>query len=372
MTIRQSLYDFCTEHGHSILLAQWDGEKNAPLSPKDISYGSRQKVWWRCVNGHSWQAGVYSRSAGSGCPYCTGRLPLPGVNTLVERAPALVEEWDVEKNAPLTSADVTVGSHRLIWWRCEKGHSYRSAVKTRIQGSSCPYCAGRAVLPEENSLAARYPALTAEWDVEKNAPLTPEQVLAGTRRKVWWRCPKGHSWQTSILSRTKLTTGCPYCNGHAVLSGVNDLAALYPSLISEWDWEKNGSLSPETLRPYSNRRVWWCCPLGHSYAAVIAARTTRKCGCPYCAGRKVFAGFNDLETKAPAVSAQWHPTLNAPLTTQQVTYGSNRKVWWICPLGHVWKATIASRTGKQQCGCPVCAGRTIDKYPTAGSRRVNI
>ncbi len=346
------------ERGHSILLTQWDGEKNAPLTPKDISYGGHQKVWWRCANGHSWQAGVYSRSAGSGCPYCTGRLALPGVNTLVERAPALAEEWDAEKNAPLTPADVTVGSHRLIWWRCEKGHSYRSAVKTRIQGSGCPYCAGRAVLPEENSLAVRYPALIAEWDAEKNAPLTPEQVLAGTRRKVWWRCAKGHSWQTAVLSRTQLGTGCPVCAGRSVLSGENDFASRYPQLAAEWDGERNGALLPEAVTANSNRKVWWLCGKGHSYAAPVAARTRNGSGCPYCANRKVMQGFNDLATLYPKVAAEWHPMLNGALTPEEVVAGSHRKVWWQCSLGHVWKAAIYSRTGNRLCGCPVCAGKT--------------
>lgn len=61
--MRQSLYDFCTTHGNDALLNQWDREKNAPLTPRDVSYGCHQKVWWRCANGHSWQAKVYSRSA---------------------------------------------------------------------------------------------------------------------------------------------------------------------------------------------------------------------------------------------------------------------------------------------------------------------
>ena len=59
----------------------------------------------------------------------------------------------------------------------------------------------------------------------------------------------------------------------------------------------------------------------------------------------------------PEIAGQWHPTLNGGLTPEMVTAGSSRKVWWQCPDGHVWKAIICSRTGKQKCGCPVCAGR---------------
>lgn len=275
----------------------------------------------------------------------------------------LLTQWDAAKNRPLTPADVTPGSHRLVWWQCENAHAWRSAVSTRTgkRRCGCPVCAGRVVLPEENSLAAKYPALAAEWDAEKNAPLLPAQVAPGTLRKVWWRCPEGHSWQASVACRAARSTGCPYCAGHAVLAGFNDLPTLCPDLMPEWDREKNGALAPETLRPYSNRRVWWRCPLGHSYAAVVADRARKKCGCLYCAGRKVLVGFNDLASKEPVLALQWHPTRNGSLTPQQLTSGSSRKVWWQCENGHAWRSAVSTRAGKQRCGCPVCAGRPMDR-----------
>ena len=82
----------------------------------------------------------------------------------------------------------------------------------------------------------------------------------------------------------------------------------------------------------------------------------RNSGCPYCAGKKVLAGFNDLATTEPEIAAQWHPALNGALTPRMVTAGSHKKVWWLCAEGHVWKAAIYSRTGKQRRGCPVCSG----------------
>ena len=293
--------------------------------------------------------------------YCTGRKVTPKQGGLVKQFPLLAAEWDVEKNASLTPQDVTTGSHKLIWWRCPKGHSYRSAVKTRAQGSGCPYCAGKNVLPEETSLAAEYPSIAKEWDAAKNVPLLPTQVISGTRRKVWWRCPKGHSWRAAVYSRTTLGTGCPVCTGRQALAGENDLATLYPDIAAQWDEEKNGALHPSNVTAGSNRRVWWQCEKGHSYRAVIAQRVQRGDGCPYCANRKVLPGFNDLATAAPLVAKQWHETLNGALTPEMVTAGSHKKAWWRCSYGHVWKATIYSRTGAQQSGCPVCAGKTRRK-----------
>lgn len=92
--------------------------------------------------------------------------------------------------------------------------------------------------------------------------------------------------------------------------------------------------------------------------AVIAQRVQRGDGCPYCANRKVLPGFNDLATAAPLVAKQWHETLNGALTPEMVTAGSHKKAWWQCSYGPRLKAAIYSRAGVQQCGCPVCAGKT--------------
>lgn len=181
--------------------------------------------------------------------------------------PALAAQWDVRKNAPRKPSEFSAGSHRLVWWRCEKGHSWRAQIKSRVSGCSCPVCAGKHAVAGENSLADVAPELIAQWDTEKNAPLTPQQVTCGTRRKVWWRCEKGHSWKSSIASRVYQKAGCPVCRGKVVTKGFNDLATLYPALAKEWDMEKNGALSPETVTAASNRKAWWRCPLGHSYQA---------------------------------------------------------------------------------------------------------
>ena len=274
---------------------------------------------------------------------------------------ALLAQWDIERNLPLTPDDVTFGSHKRVWWTCPSGHSWQAMVYTRSEGTGCPYCTGRKASPEQNSLAKQFSTLAAEWDDEKNAPLTPRDVTPGSHKLIWWRCPKGHSWRAAVYSRTTLGTGCLVCTGRQALAGENDLATLYPDIAAQWDEEKNGALRPSSVTAGSNRRVWWRCEKGHSYRAVIAQRVQRGGGCPYCANRKVLPGFNDLATAAPLVAKQWHETLNGALTPEMVTAGSHKKAWWQCSYGHVWKAAIYSRAGVQQCGCPVCAGRTKRK-----------
>lgn len=117
--------------------------------------------------------------------------------------------------------------------------------------------------------------------------------------------------------------------------------------------------------PGAHRKVWWRCPKGHSWQASVASRVTSNAGCPFCAGQKVLPGFNDLEAKEPVIASQWYPTLNGSFAPQQVTPGSSRRAWWLCENGHAWKSVISSRTGKQRCGCPVCAGRPLGQCTAA-------
>lgn len=74
--MRETLYDFCIRTGQQTLLQEWEAERNAPLTPKDLSYGSKKKVWWICEQGHVWCASIASRTGGKrcGCPVCAGKV----------------------------------------------------------------------------------------------------------------------------------------------------------------------------------------------------------------------------------------------------------------------------------------------------------
>lgn len=54
------------------------------------------------------------------------------------------------------------------------------------------------------------PELLEQWNSGRNGSLTPQDVRPGSERRVWWRCDKGHEWQSTIGSRARLGTGCPY------------------------------------------------------------------------------------------------------------------------------------------------------------------
>ena len=276
---------------------------------------------------------------------------------------ALLREWDTAHNLPMTPQTVTYGSHKSAWWRCEKGHSWHASIHSRASGCGCPVCANRKILPGFNDFATTHPALAAEWHPTKNGDLTPQKISYGYDKKVWWLCTNGHEWQAAPKTRVRMGAGCPICANDVAQAGYNDLATRFPAVAAEWHPTKNGNLTPSQVVSGSHQTVWWRCALGHEWRAEIVDRTRGTNGCPYCGNKKVLAGFNDLASIEPKIAAEWHPTLNGALTPEMVTAGSNRKVWWICPEGHVWRTAISNRTNaKKRTGCPVCAGNVSQKH----------
>ena len=339
--------------------AQWHPTLNGDLSPCDISSRSSAKVWWVCDEGHEWQAQVRHRALdGNGCPYCSGRYPVRGVNDLETIYPELAREWSPDKNGGTAPWEVTSHSSRKVWWRCEKGHEWQAAVCHRAKNhSGCPYCSGRYPVKGENDLETLYPDLVKEWNYEKNRGFSPSDCKAGSNKKVWWVCGEGHEWQTLVYHRTSRGTGCPYCSGNIVIPGKTDLLTLFPEISSEFDAGKNDRITPETICAKSGRKVWWLCSKGHSWQAPVISRTKLRAGCPFCVGQCTVPGENDLATLRPDLAAEWHSSKNRDFKPSDCTISSGRKVWWRCREGHEWQSVVSARTGKDNCGCPYCYGR---------------
>lgn len=222
------------------LASEWDYDKNI-FKPEELSYASKQEIWWRCVHGHSWKATINARVFRKrGCPYCAGQQVWQGFNDLATTHPELAAEWDYEKNAGLIPEEVTAGKDMKAWWRCPRGHSWEAFIYSRKAGSGCPVCSGNTLLPGFNDLATVKPELVSEWDYDRNTDMTPDTVSAGTSRKAWWKCDKGHGWRASIVSRVG-GNNCPVCAGKMVIKGVNDLESINPLLAGEWDFERNNA-----------------------------------------------------------------------------------------------------------------------------------
>ena len=135
--------------------------------------------------------------------------------SLAETHPEIAKQWHPAKNGSLTPYDFTKGSHKKVWWKCDKGgdHEWTATVNNRAGGSNCPICRGLKVV-NSNCLATVNPLLSKQWHPTKNGDLTPYDFTYGSGKKVWWKCPKGddHEWKAIIANRSRRGDSCIFCS----------------------------------------------------------------------------------------------------------------------------------------------------------------
>lgn len=69
--------DNCLATINPDLAKEWDVARNFPITPEDVGAYSPIKYWWKCENGHTWQASVNNRNRhGRGCQKC-GKYVMP-------------------------------------------------------------------------------------------------------------------------------------------------------------------------------------------------------------------------------------------------------------------------------------------------------
>lgn len=349
--------DLKTKFPH--IAKEWHPVKNGDLLPEEVMGGSGKKVWWLCPNGHEYEQAINKRTGRNGiCPICTGRKVKSGLNDLESLYPDVAAEWHPTKNGNLKPSEISRGSNKKYWWQCKTcGYEWlaRAADRT-IDNNGCPACANKVVVSGFNDLESQFPEIAKEWNYEKNGDLKPNAVTSKSGKKVWWKCSFGHEYLQGIELKTVRKYGCPYCAGQKVLKGYNDLQTTHPDIAKEWHPTKNRKLKPQDVAEGSVKKVWWICSEGHEFEQVVNKRTRRGQSCPYCSGHKAWIGLNDFATKFPELAKEWHPTKNGYLKPLNVTYGSGKKVWWKCPVGHEYQATVRDR-GIGGTNCPICDRR---------------
>lgn len=267
--------------------------------------------------------------------------------------PDIATEWDYEKNKDVYPNMVSHCSTKSVWWKCEKGHSYKMTIANKSKHQQCPVCLNKQILVGYNDLMTIRPDIASSWDYTKNT-INPEEIGSGSGKSFWWKCDIcGGSWKTSVINRTKSNgTGCPFCSNQKALVGFNDIGTIHPELLQEWDYTLN-EISPLEIVGRSNKQIWWKCKRCNNNWK--ASPNTRISGsnCPYCSGRRVKQGYNDLATLYPNLAKEWDYERNTCSPTA-VTAGSNKKVWWKCSKCHnEWEAIVANR--KKGNNCPFCA-----------------
>ncbi|WP_225310286.1 zinc-ribbon domain-containing protein [Microbacterium testaceum] len=195
-----------------VLASRWHPTKNGLLTPSDVFAKSRDKAWWTCPRHglHVYEACIYAQRGLKGCPFCAGKA-VNASNSMRTTHPHLAAEFHPTMNGARTPDNTTAGASKL-WWLCELGHHWEAQGAQRsTRGTGCPYCSNRLVWVGFNDMATTHPHLVNEWDFERNHPLLLEEVVAGTNKRIHWKCRCGYRWRAAGGDRVT-GHGCNECN----------------------------------------------------------------------------------------------------------------------------------------------------------------
>ncbi len=334
---------------YPLVAAEWHPTKNGEMKPEEFSSGSNKRVWWLCgFCGNEWEATINKRTTGRGCPICSKAntsLPEQTVFFYVQKVfPDALNRFkkDFEFDIYIPSVQTAIEYD---------GSAYHKTPKALIKDNNKDrYCAANGI----RLIRFRAPKLA---DTEHAVRITCED----------YQIEKGLKELFKILEKD-----CPdididrdrikIINCFRNVQNENSIAAKFPLIVKEWNYQKNGKINPAAVAAMSNVKFWWKCRVcGYEWQAAANKRCGAGRGCPFCAGKVVVAGKNDLETLYPEIAAEWDYEKNAPLLPAQVTPHSNKKVWWKCKeFGHIWQTSVNDRVNDST-KCPFCRNKKVLK-----------
>ena len=316
-------------------------ERNGDLIPTHITSNSNKKVWWKCSKGHEWLAKISNRNYGNGCPICSSEkhTSFPEFALLYYLKKSDLDavhsyrENGYELDIYIPSRKTAIEYDGYFW---HKNKAAEDLVKNqKCESDGIKLYRIREGLPSLNSSSN-------DFVIQKNQKDLPEKIqeiiyqIIGTPIIV--DLEKDSIYIEELREYTEKESSILFIN---------------PKIAQEWNTEKNGNLKPEHFAASSHKKVWWKCSQGHEWKETLSNRS-RNVGCPYCAGKRVLVGYNDIQTLNPKLAKEWNYLKNGNLKPEDFTIKSGKKVWWKCKNGHEWQARIANRNNHS---CPYCSGR---------------
>ena len=124
-----------------------------------------------------------------------------------------------------------------------------------------------------------------------------------------------------------------------------------PSLMKQWDFEKNREFDPNLLTIHSHAVVWWKCKkCGYEWSAMIKNRTALEGRCPKCERKTPV--YTKFVSDVPELMRLWGD--NPDINPKDTPVSSKAQVNWKCPkCGYKWHSSVWNRTVTEG-RCPKC------------------
>ncbi|MCK5561674.1 MAG: zinc-ribbon domain-containing protein, partial [Thermoplasmata archaeon] len=278
---------------------------------------TKTKLRWKCSEGHEWDATPNMIKNGTWCPICAGKYQT------IEDMQNIAQECGGK-----CLSTIYINSDTPLRWKCSEGHEWDAKYYNLRRKDWCPVC---RKLRSEEKRKRHSLAEMKQIAKERHAECLSEEYI-NSKTKMKWRCEKGHEWD-AIPNSIKSGSWCPDCRG-TQRSNIDEMQNIAKSRGGE-------CLSTEYVNQRTKLR--WRCKEGHEWDTQ-AGNVKNGTWCPFCAGT-VKSNIHEMERIAIERGGECLSTV----------YVNNRtSLKWRCKEGHEWNARPSNiKTGTW---CPYCYG----------------
>ena len=335
----------------------WHPTKNGKTKPENVLPNSTKVFWWLCQEGHEYQHSVNQRVTRTRtCPVCSG-YRIQASNSFAAKSPEAAKEWDYNKNS-MTPDDVAPWSHKKYWFICKRAHSFKARLSDRSKGSGCPKCTNNSSQPELRILAELESVFADVIHRKKFGKTEIDVFIPSLNVGIEY---DGAFWHGSKDAEDK-EKNMVFKKKKIDLIRVREKPL---NKISEIDLNvEKGNLEKKDIDKVLKK----ICELRPEVKELHLFRDYF-CESDFKNDKRFrdYQSYSPLPHPSKALTAT-HPELidiwdfekNDPLTPADFTHGSNKKVFWVCSLGHSYQQTVYQKTG-QNAGCVVCNKNRLRK-----------
>lgn len=363
------LVSWCKNNSMQFLLEDWDYSKNMKI-PSDYSYGSNQVVYWKCHRcHHDWKKQIYIRTInGTGCPKCNINGTSFPEQFLYLYLTTLTQKECCNRYKKLGfELDIYIPSLQLgVEYNGSYYHSSNVQIKHDIAKKEL--CQANQIhllqiYEDRDDISIPVGTDIISWKYSRDYDSI---VILAQLVLQWIRTTINCSLNNSEINFHELySEAIRYTYG---TKPENSLSYKFPEIAAEWDYSRNGDITPNNISAGTHDSYYWICSVcGNSYNTKVSYRTNGSC-CPKCGKQKKVASwvagrirrknYYDwcIENNRQDLIDSFD-TLANHKTLTEYSSGSNETVFWKCPKCNItWSTTLSNRRlSSFGAGCPVCS-----------------
>lgn len=345
------------------LAREWDSDRNGDLLPTQITTKSGKKVWWKCQQGHSWQAKIAARANGSGCPNCTLHGSSKIEIRLFSEVLYFFPDAELKKDIDGFECDIFIPSLTLgieidgYHWHQSNKNLERDQRKTKYLKSKI-----NLIHLRDDRLG-----MESESDILMNEKESYKSITNKLFGYLALQCPQRSSEFAEYQNQPSFHNDRGYFQllqrFPKPLNGQS-FAEKLPEHLDDWDSDLNDGLSPYDIYPTATDDLNWKC---HKCGSVYRMQPMQK----YQYGSKcpldscyIPPKGKSLAEERPDLAAEWLQTKNKPITPSNIFKKSKRNFWWKCSsCGQEFEASPEKRVMypyKYGCTNPTCSKKHLD------------